>query len=113
MSDKASRAKQFLPFAALKGYYEEIRERSRVIEPRRERTDDENNHLSEISSQLKKGMMVKVKYYHVDAYETLEGLITHIDLTFRTVTIVKTKLALDDIYEISSDEISSIEFGDD
>lgn len=113
MNDKASRAKQFLPFAALKGYYEEIRERSRVIEPRRERTDDENNHLSETINQLKKGMMVKIKYYHEDAYETLEGLITHIDLTFRTVTIVKTKLALDDLYEISSNELRRIEFGDD
>jgi hypothetical protein len=109
VSDKASRAKQFLPFAALKGYYDEIRERTRVIEPRRERTEDENNRLSDIMNQLKKGMMVKIKFYRGDAYETLEGLITHIDLTFRTLTLVKTKLDLDDIYEITCDEIRSIQ----
>lgn len=113
MSDKASRAKQFLPFASLKGYYDEIRERARVIEPRRDRTDDENKHLSDIVNQLKKGMMVKVKFYRGDAYETLEGLITHIDLTFHNLTIVRTKLALDDIYEITCDEILSIQLDED
>lgn len=111
VSEKANRAKQFLPFAALKGYYDEIRNRSRIIEPRRERTEDENRQLSEIIQKLKKGMMVKIKFYLDDAYETKEGIVTHIDLTFKTVTIVKTRIDLDDIFEISCDEIRSIDLG--
>ena len=37
---RADRAQQFMPFAALKGYYDLIRERERVAEPKRELTDE-------------------------------------------------------------------------
>jgi hypothetical protein len=109
VNEKASRAKQFLPFATLKGYYDEIRERKRIIEPRRDRTDEENNLLSYQMNQIKKGMMIKVIHYTKDAYETTEGLVTHIDLAFHTLTIVKTKISLDDIYVIQGDDLIEIE----
>jgi hypothetical protein len=109
VNEKVSRAKQFLPFATLKGYYDQIRERQRVIEPRRDLSEEENHLLSQKVTQVKKGMMIKIKYYHEDAYETFEGIVTHIDLVFRSVTLVKTKISLDDIYEISGEEISSSE----
>ena len=38
---RADRAQQFMPFAALKGYYDLIRERERVAEPKRELTDEQ------------------------------------------------------------------------
>ena len=34
---KADRARQFMPFAALTGYYEVIKQREKIIEPRKER----------------------------------------------------------------------------
>jgi hypothetical protein len=109
VNEKVSRAKQFLPFATLKGYYDQIRERQRIIEPRRDLSEEENLLLSHKVTQVKKGMMIKIKYYHEDAYETFEGIVTHIDLVFRSVTLVKTKISLDDIYEISGEEIASSE----
>ncbi len=109
MNEKVSRAKQFLPFATLKGYYDQIRERQRIIEPRRDLSEEENHLLSQKVTQVKKGMMIKIKYYHEDAYETFEGIVTHIDLVFRSLTLVKTKISLDDIYEISGKEITSSE----
>jgi hypothetical protein len=109
VNEKVSRAKQFLPFATLKGYYDQIRERQRIIEPRRDLSEEENLLLTYKLTQVKKGMMIKIKYYHEDAYETFEGIVTHIDLVFRSVTLVKTKISLDDIYEISGEEIASSE----
>jgi len=109
VNEKSSRAKQFLPFASLKGYYDEIRERNRVIQARRDRTDEENILLSFQMNQIKKGMMIKVTHYVKDAYETTEGLVTHIDLAFHTLSIVKTKISLDDIYMIQSDDLIEIE----
>jgi hypothetical protein len=109
VNEKVSRAKQFLPFATLKGYYDQIRERQRIIEPRRDLSEEENHLLSQKVTQVKKGMMIKIKYYHEDAYETFEGIVTHIDLVFRSLTLVKTKISLDDIYEISGKEITSSE----
>lgn len=109
MNEKTSRAKQFLPFASLKGYYDEIRERQRVVQARRDRTDEENNLLSFQMNQIKKGMMIKVTHYVKDAYETTEGLVTHIDLSFHILSIVKTKISLDDITKIQGDELSELE----
>jgi hypothetical protein len=109
VNEKTSRAKQFLPFATLKGYYDEIRERKRVIQPRRDRTDEEDILLSYQMNQIKKGMMIKVVYYAREAYETTEGLVTHIDLAFHTLSIVKTKISLNDIYVIQGDDLVEIE----
>ena len=44
---RADRAQQFMPFAALKGYYDLIRERERTVEPRRELTDEQALELSQ------------------------------------------------------------------
>lgn len=106
MNEKASRAKQFLPFASLRGYYDQIKERQRIIEPRKERTDEDNDRLSKQINQIKKGMMIKVTHYDKDAYVTTEGLVTGIDLTFRTLTLVKTKIDLDEVFAIQSEELS-------
>ena len=42
---RADRAQQFMPFAALKGYYDLIRERERVAEPKRELTDEQKEKV--------------------------------------------------------------------
>ena len=42
---RADRAQQFMPFAALKGYYDLIRERERVVEPKRELTDEQKEKV--------------------------------------------------------------------
>ena len=109
MNEKTSRAKQFLPFASLKGYFDEIRERNRVIQVRRDRTEEENNLLSFQMNQIKKGMMIKVTHYDKDAYVTTEGLVSHIDLAFHTLSIEKMKISLDDIYRIQGDELIEID----
>ena len=105
MNEKTSRAKQFLPFASLKGYYDQIRERERIIDVRRDLSDEEIIQLSHKMELLKKGMMAKLTFYNIDAYETIEGIVAHIDLVLRTLTIVKTNIPLDDIVELESEEI--------
>ena len=42
---RRQRAAQFMPFAALKGYYDLIRERERVAEPKRELTDEQKEKV--------------------------------------------------------------------
>ena len=97
---KADRARQFMPFAALTGYYEVIKQREKIIEPRKELSEDEAEILSSKLSKIQKGMLVTLTYYKEDCYETLTGLVSNIDSIYRTITIVKTKIAIDDIYDI-------------
>ncbi len=100
MAEKASRAKQFMPFAALTGYYDLVKERERIVEPRRERSEEENRELSQKVSKIRKGCTVKIKYYYVNAYEIIEGYVSQIDFTMRYLKINKTEIHFDDIYNV-------------
>lgn len=94
------RARQFKPFAALKGYYALIQERERVPEPRRELAEEDQRELSEQLSCLARGQVVAVTYYDNDAYETRTGAVTQVDEVFRTLWIVRTPIPFDAIARI-------------
>lgn len=94
---RADRAAQFMPFAALRGYYDLLRQEERVPEPRHELTDEEAAGLSRAVAGVRKRQMVRVRYYDRDAYVELTGCVSHIDLAAREIWVVKTRIALDDI----------------
>ena len=54
MVNRQDRARQFMPFAALRGYYDKIREQQRIKEPKRELSETEAERLSYKLNQLKK-----------------------------------------------------------
>lgn len=95
------RARQFMPFASLRGYYDQIREQERVREPQRELSEDEAEELSALLSRVKRGMLVTVRYYRVDCYENVTGVVTEFDPVFRKMTLVRTAVRFDDIVSIS------------
>lgn len=97
------RARQFMPFAALKGYYELARQQERVEQPRHRLTEEAARELDAQLGKLRKGCVARVTYYDTDAYVTTCGAIARIDETFRTLRIVKTDIAFDDILRIELD----------
>jgi len=103
-AEHADRAQQFMPFASLKGYYDMVRARERVAEPRHELTEDEAEALSRRIANLRRGAMATVTHYDGDAYVKTTGMMTAIDTTFRTLTVVRTTIAFDDILDIEEDE---------
>ncbi len=100
MEEKSDRAKQFMPFAALVGFYDLVEEREHIAEIRRERSDEENRILNERILSLRKGMFVKIKYFLTDSYKTLEGKISCTDFVFLALTVNNIRIPFDDIYEI-------------
>lgn len=109
MVNRQDRARQFMPFAALRGYYDKIREQQRIKEPKRELSETEAERLSFKLNQLQKGQMISVTYYNKDAYEIVDGLITNFAEIFRTVTIVKTVIHFDDILDVNGENIKSLD----
>lgn len=101
-ASKEERARQFLPFNALTGYYQMILEKQRVSEPKKELSEDEAAALSDKLKSLRRHDLVSVTYYDKDAYITKTGMITDIDLTFQTLTVVKTKIAFQDIFDVET-----------
>ena len=59
----ADRARQFMPFASLRGYYDFIREQERVKEPRRELSEDDAQELSDVLGKTARGVMLRVVFY--------------------------------------------------
>ena len=108
MGSSSDRAKQFMPFAALRGYYELVQQKGRVVEAKRELSDEEAEVLSRRLSFLQKGMMVTVRYYREDAYETIKGVVTRISADFRKLTIVKTCIPFDDILAVDAPELDEM-----
>lgn len=97
---RANRAQQFMPFAALRGYYDLVRQRERVVQPKRALTDEEALELSRAFAQLERRSMAEVVYYDGEGYITLRGIVTDIDEAARILTIVRTHIPFDDILEL-------------
>lgn len=60
------RAKQFAPFAALKGFGETIREKEFIYEKKRVLTEEKNNELDMKLKILKPGMEIQAEYFEED-----------------------------------------------
>lgn len=86
------RARQFSPFAALRGYYELVHERERVIEPRRSLSEEEARALDEAVANLQRGAMARVVYYEKDAYRTIVGTVSQVDMIYHDLWIVRTRI---------------------
>lgn len=83
------RARQFMPFAALRGYYDLVHAKEVVPEPRRPLSDDEARVLDEVIASLAKGDVVRCRYYEGGGYREAEGAVSQIDLAFRDLWIVR------------------------
>lgn len=121
----SNRAKIFSPFAALRGYEEEIADekwkQTRVA--KKILSDEEAEELSDRLLQVKKGMKVNVRYFKADTehpaipslgtYETIAGKVEMIDPTYRKITInagtKKVTICFDDLEEVSWEGIVGID----
>ncbi|MBE5880884.1 MAG: YolD-like family protein [Lachnospiraceae bacterium] len=95
------RAKQFMPFAALKGLPEALAAKEKIIVPKIELSPEMADELDRKMHLLKKGEMVTVVYFHRDEYLQITGLTARIDPTCRILQIVNTKIDFDDILDVN------------
>ena len=96
----ADRAAQFMPFAALTGYYDLVREQERVVEPRHEPSEEEAGRISDELTAVRKGQLVRVTHYDRDAYVTTEGVVTNMDPVARELTVVRRRISFDDVWSV-------------
>lgn len=101
---RAERAKQFMPFAALRGYGAVIKEKEKIITPKKELTDEQAENLSKIVAVLKKGDVIKVVYYDTDGYVEKTGAVSGVNIPLSNLTVVKTQIPFSEIYSIKNSE---------
>ena len=86
------RARQFMPFAALRGYYDLVHAKEAVPERRRPLTEEEARELDETLATVARGAMVRAVFYEKDAYRTIVGTVSQVDMIYHDLWIVRTRI---------------------
>ena len=95
------RAKQFLPFDALKGFKEAIRMIENKGDTKKELSEDNKNDIDNILKKLDKGNRVKVKYYYLTEYIEVISNFLKIDKINKVLYLKDTKINIEDIISIN------------
>lgn len=108
MLTKLDRAKQFLPFAALKGFDELIAEKQRIVVPKKQLMPDWQENLDFKLQQLKVGDIIAITHYNNGEYILTEGVLSVLNKQEKYLQIVKTKILLENIIEINGQTLKDI-----
>lgn len=98
--NREDRAKQFMPFAALKGYPDALRKKEKIVVPKAELSEEYQEELDRELRQVRKNDIITVVYFNKDEYLKLTGMVSRIDATARILKIVNTKISFEDIFNI-------------
>ena len=102
MVSRITRAKQFLPFDALKGLKEALREKEIEYEEKRELSEESLEELEEVFNKINIGSIVNIKYYKNRQYICIKGRITKIDYNKKRIQIDKNEdINISDILTIT------------
>lgn len=126
----SNRAKIFSPFAALRGFDDEISSEgaSKLLVKKVELSDDEKDALSDKLLQVRKGMKVVVRYFvrtteNTGNYISMTGTVVMIDPVYRELKVMQDSdrkamgiekelpviISFDDIADLAGEGITSIE----
>lgn len=101
----SDRAKQFMPFAALKGLPDALREKERITVPKTELSEEMAEELNRKMKCLEKGKLATVIYFHKGEYIKITGMVSRIDETCRLLVLVNTKILFDDILDVVTESV--------
>lgn len=125
-----NRAKIFSPFAALRGFDDEISSEgaTKLLVKKIELSDEEKNNLSDKLLQVKKGTKIVVRYFvkvteNTGNYMSLTGTVVMIDPIYRELKVMRDSdrktvgiekempvvIPFDDISELAGEDITNIE----
>ena len=94
---REERAKQFMPFAALKGYPAALRKKEKIVVPKAELSEEQAGLLDRKLRCVEKNDMVSVIYFFREEYL----MVSRMDQTARILKVVNTRIPFDDIYDIA------------
>ena len=100
--NREDRAKQFLPFDAMKGLKEAMERQEELLSrvERIELGEEDAERLSLALSQVERGDLVRVTCFLGGHYRTLSGTVTRLDPVKRLLILDERKLPFDDLTEL-------------
>jgi len=100
----ADRAKQFLPFAAVKGLPEALAKKEKVTIAKVEVSEELAMELDEKMHRIQNGTTVTATFFDSGAYVKLTGTVNQIDTVFRKLQIDDAIIEIDDILDLALEE---------
>ena len=100
------RAKQFAPFAAIKGLEKALREKEKIYDAKIELSDEYSDTLNDMILQLHKGTKAIITHYKEEQYKKSYGQVKKIDKENKTLRIDDLTINFKDIINIHIDEDS-------
>lgn len=107
--ERSERAKQFMPFAALKGFEELLAEKEKIIVSKIELSEERKAELDNKMRFIRKNDMITVTYYAQNEYLKICGMVSGIDTNARYLKVVNIRIPFDDIYDITEERRDSFE----
>ncbi len=103
MMTRQERAKQFMPFDAMKGLQEALRDREErhIRTERRELSEEQGREINSVLSRLRVGQKVQIYCYCAFHDVTLSGRVTRLRPEERSLTVDDVSIPFEDIYGIS------------
>lgn len=100
---REQRAKQFMPFDAMKGLQEALRDREErhLRVERHEISEEDQEANSSVLTKLTNGAKVNISYYCHFHDVVRSGTITGINYAYRFLKMDDEKIFFDDIYKIT------------
>ena len=100
MQNDLDRARQFLPFDALKGFRESLEKTEFLFENKKTLSSDSEEELNNKFLSLSIGNYVFVKYYYQFEYVESYGIVKKIDTIYKNLYLSNSKISFDDIIDI-------------
>ena len=111
---RSDRAKQFSPFAALKGYEVALRAKERVLVPRIELPEEAQAELDRKLHMIAKGDLLTVVYFQpldgseFGEYLQITGRVSRLEPERRILKIGETSINIEDIYDVKGERFCSL-----
>lgn len=98
---RADRAKQFIPFDALKGFREAILEKEKNIIPKKILSEDIQEEINLTLTQITIGCNIAITYYDGESYTTITDQVKKISVPYHTIELTDISIAFNDILDIT------------
>lgn len=103
--DRENRAKQFMPFDALKGLRAALAEKERMIVEKRELSEEQKEELDRKLKQIEKQDIITVEFFDKGEYVKVTGVVSGLDLSGRVIKIVNQKIPFDVISDLQGEKL--------
>ena len=100
---RSERAKQFIPFSALKGLDEELTRAEKVLCQKRELLEDEAEELNRKLTDIEAGSRIEIEYDRMGEYVKKKGTVKRVDDVYRVIEVDDKKIKISSIVSLKVD----------